>query len=96
MKTNYLSAPVTVLDASPVTMAAGDSRSPANSQKETKRTKLRRVGIVFLLAAFLGACVTPDLRAQVIVVPNSLATKRWQCFWHLSFRSQVSTLVADL
>ena len=74
MKTNYLSAPVTALNPSPVTMAAWDSRSPAISQKETKRTKVRRVCFAFLLAAFLGSCATTELRAQVIVVPNSLAT----------------------
>ena len=74
MKTNYLSAPVTAPNSSPVTIAAWDSRSPAISQKETKRTKVRGVGFAFLLAAFLGSCVTTELRAQVIVVPNSLAT----------------------
>ena len=74
MKTNYLSAPVTVLDASPVTMAAGDRRSPAISQKEKKRTKVRGDGVAFTLAVALGLCVITDLRAQVIVVPNSLAT----------------------
>ena len=74
MKTNYLSAPVTALNPSPVTIAAWDSRSPAISQKETKRTKVRGVGFAFLLAAFLGSCVMTELRAQVIVVPNSLAT----------------------
>ena len=74
MKTNYLSAPVTDLDTSPVTMAAWDSRSRAISLMETKRTKVRRVGFAFLLAAFLGSCVMTELRAQVIVVPNSLAT----------------------
>jgi hypothetical protein len=74
MRTNYLSAPVTGLDASLITMAAWDSRSPAISQKETKRTKIRGVGFAFLLAAFLGSCVTTELRAQVVVVPNSLAT----------------------
>ena len=75
MKTNYLSAPVTALNASLVAIAAWDSRSPAISQKETKRTKVRGVGFAFLLAAFLGSCATIELRAQVIVVPNSLATK---------------------
>src|SRR5580765_4204743 len=71
MKTNYLSAPVTALDASLVTIAAWDSRSPAVSQKETK---VRGVGFAFRLAVFLGLCATTDLRAQVIVVPNALAT----------------------
>ena len=74
MKTNYLSAPVTALDPSLVAIAAWDSRSPAISQKETKRTKVRGVGFAFLLAVFLGVCATTDLRAQVVVVPNSLAT----------------------
>jgi hypothetical protein len=74
MKTNYLSAPVTALDTSRVTIAAWDRRSPAISQKETKRTKVRGVGFAFLLAAFLGSSVMTELRAQVIVVPNSLAT----------------------
>jgi hypothetical protein len=74
MKTNYLSAPVTDLDTWLVTIAAWDSRSPAISLMETKRTMVRRVGFAFLLAAFLGSCVTTELRAQVIVVPNTLAT----------------------
>ena len=74
MKRNYLAAPVTALDASLVTIAAWDSRSPAISQKETKRTKVRGVGFAFLLAVFLGWCVTTELRAQEIVVPNALAT----------------------
>ncbi len=74
MKTNYRSAPVTDLNPSLVTIAAGDSRGPAISQKETKRTKVRGVGFAFLLAAILGSCVTNELRAQVVVVPNSLAT----------------------
>jgi len=34
----------------------------------------RRVGFAFLLAAFLGSCVTTELRAQVVVVPNAQAT----------------------
>ena len=95
MKTNYLSAPVTALNPSPVTITAWDSRSPAISLMETKRTKVRGVGFAFLLAAFLGSCVTTELRAQVVVVPNALSHQRWQSFCHLSFRSQVSTLVAD-
>ena len=80
MKTNYLSAPVTDLNASLVTIAAWDSRSPAISQKETKRTKVRGVGFAFLLAAFLGSCVMTELRAQVIVVPNALATNDGNTF----------------
>lgn len=72
MKANNLSAPVTVLDPSLVTIAAWDSRHPAISQKGTK---LRGVGFAFLLAAFLGSCVATELPAQVVVVvPNSLAT----------------------
>ena len=80
MRTNYLSAPVTGLDASLVTRAAWDSRSPANSQKETKITKVRGVGFAFLLAAFLGSCVMTELHSQVIVVPNSLATNDGNSF----------------
>lgn len=34
----------------------------------------RRVGFAFLFAAVLGACVTPALRAQMVVVPNELAS----------------------
>ena len=74
MKTNYLSAAVTALNPSLVTIAAWDSRSPAISQKETKRTKARGTVFAFLLAALLGTCVTTDLRAQVVVVPNAQAT----------------------
>src|SRR5688572_21506935 len=74
MKTNYLSAPMTALNPSLVAVAAWDNRSPGISRKETKRTKVRGVGFAFLLAVFLGLCVTTELRAQVIVVPNALAT----------------------
>ena len=74
MRTNYLSAPVAALNPSLVAIAAWDSRSPANSQKETKRTKVRGVGFAFILAVALGSCVITELRAQVIVVPNALAT----------------------
>ena len=74
MKTNYLSAPVTYLNPSLVSIAAWDSRSRAISLVETKRTKVRRVGFAFLLAAFLGSCATTELRAQAIVVPNAQAT----------------------
>lgn len=73
MKANYLSAPVTALNVSHIPVAAWDSRSPAIT-KETKRTKVCSVGFAFLLATFLGSCVTNELRAQVIVVPNALAT----------------------
>jgi len=74
MKTNYLSAPLTGLNPSLVTIAAWDSRSPAISRKETKRTKVRAVGFALILALALGSCVITELRAQVVVVPNSLAT----------------------
>src|SRR6476659_7970733 len=74
MKTNYRSAPVTALNRSLVAIAAWDSRGPAILRKKTKQTKVSCVGFAFLLAVFLGLCVTTDLRAQVIVVPNSLAT----------------------
>ena len=74
MKTNYLSAAVTDLSPLPVTIAAWDNRNPAISQKKTKRTKVRGVGCAFLLAVFLKLCVTTELRAQAIVVPNAQAT----------------------
>lgn len=74
MTTNYLSAPVTALNPWLVAIAAWDNRGPAISQKKSKRTKICGVGIAFLLAAFLGLCVMTELRAQVVVVPNSLAT----------------------
>jgi len=65
---------VTALDPSLVAIASWDSRSPLISQKETKRTKARGIGFAFLLAVFLGLCVMTELHAQVVVVPNSLAT----------------------
>ena len=45
-----------------------------NSFSHSNQSGKRRVGFAFLLAAFLGSCVTTELRAQVVVVPNSLAT----------------------
>jgi len=80
METNYLSALVTAFNPSLVTIAAWDSRSPAISQKETKRTKVRRVGFAFILAVALGSCVSSELHAQVIVVPNALATNDGNTF----------------
>jgi hypothetical protein len=80
MRTNYLSAPVPVIDASPVTIAAWDSCSPTISPKETKRTKVRGVGFAFILAVALRSCVTTELCAQVVVVPNSLATNDGNSF----------------
>jgi len=77
MKTNYLSAPVTALNPSPVTIVARDTRSPTISQKVTTA---RGVGFAFLLATFLGSFVTTELRAQVIVVPNALATNDGNSF----------------
>src|SRR5687767_9126530 len=71
MKTNYLSAPVTILNPSLVVIAAWDSRSPSTPQK---KTKVRGVGFAFLLAALLGSCVMTQLHAQVVVVPNAQAT----------------------
>ena len=68
MKTNYLSAPVTALNPSLVAIAAWNRRSPAISQKETKRTKVRG-GFALILAVALGSCVITELHAQVIVVP---------------------------
>jgi len=40
----------------------------------------RRFGFAILLAALLGSCVTTELRAQVIVVPNTLATNDGNSF----------------
>ena len=57
MKTNYLSAPVTDLNPSLDTIVARDSCSPANSQKETKRTKVRGVGFALILAVALGSSI---------------------------------------
>lgn len=74
MKINYPPAPVTALNPLLVTITAGGSRSVTIPQQETKRTKLRRIGFAFILAVFLGLCVTNEIHAQVIVVPNSLAT----------------------
>ena len=45
-----------------------------NSFSHSNQSGKRGVGFAFLLAAFLGSCVTTELRAQVIVVPNALAT----------------------
>jgi hypothetical protein len=94
MKTNHLSAPVTALDSSLGTITAWDSRSAAISQKETKRTKVRAVHFAFILAVFLGLCVTTELRAQVIVVPNTLATNDGNGSSTSDCRSCISTLVA--
>jgi hypothetical protein len=74
MKTNDLSAPVIKPNPSLVAITGWDIRSPAISLMETKRTRVRGVGFAFLLAAFLGSCITSELHAQVVVVPNSLAT----------------------
>ena len=40
----------------------------------SKQSGKRRVGFALILAVALGSWVTPKLRAQVVVVPNSLAT----------------------
>jgi hypothetical protein len=56
------------------------SRNHAIPQKATKRTKVCSIGFAFILAAFLGACITTELRAQVIVVPNELATNEGDSF----------------
>lgn len=44
------------------------------------RRKVRGVGCPFLLAAIMGSCVTFELDAQVIVVPNSLAANDGNTF----------------
>ena len=45
-----------------------------NSFSHSNQSGKRGVGSAFVLAAFLGSCVTTELRAQVIVVPNAQAT----------------------
>jgi hypothetical protein len=72
MKTNHLAAPVTALNPSLATLAAWDSCRPAISLIETKGPKA--IGFACILAVFLGWCVRNELHAQVIVVPNELAT----------------------
>jgi hypothetical protein len=74
MKTNNSSAAMTGLVPSEGTLAASVMRNPTIPQKETKRTKVRCVSFTFLLTVFLGFGIATDLRAQVVVVPNSLAT----------------------
>jgi hypothetical protein len=74
MKNTYLSNPRTVLIPSLVTFAELVHRNHRIPQKATKRTKVCSIGFAFILAALLGAWVTTELRAQVIVVPNELAT----------------------
>ena len=45
-----------------------------NSFSHSNQSGKRRAGFAFLFAAFLGSCVTTELRAQVVVVPNVQAT----------------------
>jgi len=45
-----------------------------NSFSHSNQSGKRRVGFALILAAFLGSCVMTELRAQVVVVPNALAT----------------------
>ena len=45
-----------------------------NSFSHSNQSGKRRVGFALILAVALGSCVMTELRAQVIVVPNSLAT----------------------
>jgi hypothetical protein len=40
----------------------------------------RRVGFAFILAVALGSCATTELRAQIVVVPNALATNDGNSF----------------
>ena len=45
-----------------------------NSSSHSNQSGKRRVGFALILAALLGLSVTTEVRAQVIVVPNTLAT----------------------
>jgi hypothetical protein len=72
IKTNLLSAPVAALDAS--------LGSPVISEPESKRTKVRRIAFACTFAVALGSCGPDELRAQVIVVPNALATNDGNSF----------------
>ena len=45
-----------------------------NSFSHLNQSGKRRARFAFVLAGFLGSCVTTELRAQVIVVPNAQAT----------------------
>ena len=71
MQTIHLSAPAIALKRSRLPIVGWDSGGAAISHKSSR---VRGVGLAFLLAAFLGSCVTQELCAQVIVVPNALAT----------------------
>ena len=67
-----------------VALGASSDLETKNNPKKIKRnmkqihhlTSIRRarVGCALVLAALMGAWVAPELRAQVIVVPNTLAT----------------------
>ena len=80
MKKNYRSAAMIALIPSGLTLAAMVSHNPAIPQRATKRTKVWSIGVAFILAALPGAWVTTELRAQVIVVPNDLATNDGDSF----------------
>ena len=67
-----------------------------NSFSHSNRFGKRRVGFALILAAFLGSCVMTELRAQVVVVPNSLATNDGNATGTSVSGPQVSALVADL
>ncbi len=41
---------------------------------------MRRLSFACILTAVLGWCVTNDLRAQVVVVPNAQTTNDGNCF----------------
>ena len=45
-----------------------------NSLSHPNQSGKRRVGFAFTLAVALGLCVITELRAQVVVVPNAMAT----------------------
>ena len=45
-----------------------------NSFSISNQSGKGRAGFAFILAVALGSCVITELRAQVVVVPNALAT----------------------
>jgi hypothetical protein len=69
-----MSVAMTAVIPSRLTLPAMVSHNHAIPQKATKRTKVCSIALAFILAALLGECITTELRAQVIVVPNALAT----------------------
>jgi len=51
-----------------------------NPVSHSNQASKRRVGFTFILVVALGSCVITELRAQVLVVPNMLATNDGNTF----------------